>query len=154
MTKSHEVLKKTIAGCGAKSIASDMGLSQSLIYKWCQPSGNPEASGAENPLDRILEICRLSGDESPINWLCEQTGSFRVKNAPPQKNRSSSVLDNSQSILKEFSDVLEAVTQSYAHEQRIDPEEAARIRKEWEELKCIAETFVNACEQGTFDHTD
>ena len=33
---SYEVLKNAITPVGAKSIAADMNLSTSLIYKWCQ----------------------------------------------------------------------------------------------------------------------
>jgi len=156
MKKSHEVLKGAITQCGAKSIASDMGLSQSMIYKWCQPSGDPDCSGADNPLDRLMEICRLTSDESMIDWLCQQTNSFRVKNPPtaPPPNIEQSVLKNTQSILKEFSEMLEAVTESYANGQRIDLQESVRIRKEWEELKSRAEQFVYACEQGVFNRND
>jgi len=156
MNKSHEVLKKAITQCGAKSIAADMGLSQSMIYKWCQPSAGPDSSGADNPLDRLLEICRLTGDDSMVDWLCLQTGSFRVKNPPTEQseNIEQSVLQNTQVILKEFTEVLEAVTESYAHEQRIDLKESERIRKEWDELKSVAEQFVCACEQGAFNPND
>ena len=156
MNKSHQVLKKAITQCGAKAIASDMGLSQSMIYKWCQPSEGPDSSGADNPLDRLLEICRLTGDDSIIDWLCQQTGSFRVKNPPSDDSVDieQSVLKNTQVILKEFTEVLEAVTESYANEQRIDLTESERIRKEWDELKTVAEQFVCACEQGMFTRSD
>ena len=151
MKKSHEVLKQAITRCGAKSIASDMGLSQSLIYKWCQPSEGEDASGADNPLDRLMEICELTGDDSAIDWLCQKTGSFRIRNPNPGQTMGKSVMGNTQSILKEFSDVLRVVTESYDCGQRIDRGEAANIRKEWEELKSIAEQFVCACERGVFD---
>lgn len=156
MKKSHEVLKSAITQCGAKAVAAEMGLSQSMIYKWCQPSGNPDCSGSENPLDRLLEICRLTGDDSAINWLCQQTDSFRVKNpaAEAATDIKQSVLENTQVILKEFSEMLEAVTESYANGQRIDLKESERVRKEWDELKSIAEQFVCACEQGLFDHSN
>ena len=154
MKKSHEVLKQVITRCGAKSVAADMGLSQSLIYKWCEPSQGPDSSGAGNPLDRLMEICELTGDECAIDWLCQQTDSFRIRNPVQGEATISSVLDNTQVILKEFSDMLEAVTQSYANEHRIDQRESARIREEWEELKCVAEQFVYACEQGMFDRAE
>jgi hypothetical protein len=156
MEKSYQILKKAITHCGAKSVAADMGLSQSLIYKWCQPSAGPDCSGAENPLDRLLEICRLTGDDSLIDWLCLQTDSFRVKNPPTERPEDigQSVLQNTQSILKEFSEVLEAVTESYANGKRIDESEAERIRREWDELKSVAERFVCACEHGVFNSND
>ncbi len=156
MKKSHEILKQAVSRCGAKSVAADMGLSQSMIYKWCQPSETPDSSGADNPLDRLLDICRLTGDDALIDWLCQQTGSFRVKNPPadPSPDIEQSVLKNTQVILKEFSEVLEAVTGSYANQQRIDRQESERIRKEWDELKSVAEQFVCACEQGVFSRTN
>jgi len=33
----------------------------------------------------------------------------------------------------------------------VDETEAGRIRKEWEELKCLSESFVVACESGCFE---
>lgn len=151
MKKSHEVLKQVITQCGAKVVASELGLSQSMIYKWCQSSEGETSSGADNPLDRLLEICRASGNEAPIDWLCQQTGSFRVKNPAPTDSAAPSVVDNIQTILKEFSELLEAVTESYDNELRIDEGESARIRKEWEELKSVTEQFVLSCEAGVFD---
>ena len=155
MEKSYEVLKRAITQCGAKSIASDMKLSQSMIYKWCQPSGNPNSSGADNPLDRLLEIIELTSDDSMVDWLCQQTNSYRVKNPKllDDEEIEQSVIENTQRILKEFSELLEAVTESYANEQRIDQNESVRIRQEWEDLKSQAERFVCACESGVFDPT-
>jgi transcriptional regulator with XRE-family HTH domain len=154
MTQSHEVLKTAITQCGAKAVAADMGLSRSMIYKWCQSSDGPDCSGTGNPLDRLLEICRLTGDDSMIDWLCQQTNSFRVKNPPidPTVDIGQSVMSNTQAILKEFTEVLKAVTESYDHELRIDLDESKRIRAEWDKLKSVAEQFVCACEQGAFDH--
>ena len=102
-----------------------------------------------------MEICEITGDDSAVDWLCQKTESFRVKNPVQGEATISSVLDNTQVILKEFSDVLEAVTESYANGHRIDQTESARIRKEWEDLKSVAEQFVYACEEGMFnqEHT-
>ncbi len=38
--KSHEVLKQVIEEVGAKRVAADLKVSNSLVYKWCQePAG-------------------------------------------------------------------------------------------------------------------
>jgi hypothetical protein len=148
---SHEIMREAICSVGAKSIAHDMRLSASLIYKWCEPKENAGGGGADNPLDRILKICELTGDCSPIDWLCLQTGTFRVKNPDVYAQACEPVLKTTQTILKEFSDVLQAVSSSYETGNRIDAEEAKRIRKEWEELKMVAETFVFSCEHGVYD---
>lgn len=77
--ESHEILKKSINKVGVKSIASDMNLSSSLIYKWCQPSENEDSAGAENPLDRLSKIISLTQDKSPIEWLCQKNNGYFVK---------------------------------------------------------------------------
>lgn len=149
--KSHIVLKHAIQTIGAKSISSDMHLSASLVYKWCQPHSSPDDGGADNPLDRVLRICELTGTTAPVDWLCEQTGGFRVQNPKGvSRHEREPVLSATQGILKEFSDVIEAVSESYRNQQRVDRKEAERIRKEWEELKRVGETFVAACEAGAY----
>ncbi|MEJ6716864.1 MAG: helix-turn-helix domain-containing protein [Akkermansiaceae bacterium] len=155
MKNSHEVLKDVISIRGAKAVAAEMGLSQSMIYKWCQPSERPDDSGADNPLDRVIGLYSITEEAEPIEWLCEQTDSFRVRN--PQAEPcliSSLVLENTQVMLKEYSEVLEAVMESYADKNHIDLDGAKRIRKEWEDLKRAGEQFVFGCEQGIFNSSE
>lgn len=152
MKDSFEVMREVVGPVGAKSIAHDMRLSASLIYKWCEPKERMGGGGADNPLDRILKLCQLTGDCSMIDWLCQQTGTFRVKNPYVALQACEPVLKTTQTILKEFSDVLQAVSSSYESGNRIDAQEAKRIRKEWEDLKMVAETFVYSCEQGLYDN--
>jgi len=147
---SHEILKGSIKPVGAKSVARDMNLSTSMVYKWCE-TADDGGGGADNPLDRILKICQLTDSVAPVEWLCRQTGSFRVENPKNQERQRGEVLRSTQSILKEFTELLNAVSQSFDGDNEIDPEEAQRIRKEWEDLKAIAESFVLACEEGIFD---
>jgi hypothetical protein len=147
---SHDVLRKTVAKAGVKSVAADMMLSPSLIYKWCEQKGG-DASGADNPLDRILNLCQITGDHSPIVWLCEQVNGFFVENiAPDMLETELRVLNMTQRILKEFSEMLDMVSKSMAHENGIDKDEARSIRVEWEDLKRVGEQFVLGCEMGTF----
>lgn len=148
--KSHEILRKAIYTAGVKSVASDLGLSTSLLYKWCEDREGPDAAGADNPLDRLLKICTATEDHTPVDWLCAQLGSVRVDN-PEVVTEPLSVLETTQRILKEFSDVLEAVSESYNHDYRIDEKESQRIRFEWDELKMVAESFVMACEAGRYE---
>ena len=145
--ESYEVLAETIKKKGAKSIASDLKLSTSLVYKWCE---SQEGGGSENPLDRVLDICRLTDDTRPIEWLCEKTCGFRVNNPEIIKHDKGRVLKSTQTILKEFTDLLEAVSKSYNDDNKIDDKEAKKIRKEWEDLKVAGESFVAACEKGVF----
>ncbi len=148
--ESHEVLKKAINTAGVKAISSDLGLSASLIYKWCEAKETRGACGADNPLDRLLNIYAATGDVGPIAWLCEQAQGFFVHNPEQDAQGHLAVFQATQQILKEFSDVLRAVSESNANDDRIDPDEARQIRAEWEELKAVTESFVVACERGVY----
>jgi len=152
--KSYEVLKKAVTTVGAKAVAADMNLSTSLIYKWCETNDQPDDGGADNPLDRVLKIYEMTGDTGPIEWLCEKTEGYRVDNPETLEDQQQPVLRSTQTILRRFTEVLEAISESYANGNRIDLQEAARIRKEWEELKRAAETFVAACEHGVYNRSD
>jgi len=150
--ESYEILKNAMNKIGIKSVAADLNLSTSLIYKWCQSKDGPEASGVENPLDRVCAICELTKDRSPINWLCEKNDGYFVENPDPAtaKNPDSNPLLGAQEILSEFSGLLQVVSQSIENDQRIDREEAGKIRSVWEKLKSVTETFVVACEAGYY----
>ncbi|WFB35846.1 hypothetical protein P3T73_16970 [Kiritimatiellota bacterium B12222] len=148
--ESHELLKKTVSAAGVKSVASDMNLSPSLIYKWCEAKGD-DLSGADNPLDRLLNLCQVTGDNRPIMWLCEQVNGFFIENVgPEQQSNEMEVLVMTQRILREFSDMLDMVAQAMANDSGIDKTEARDIRAEWEDLKRVAEHFVLGCEMGVF----
>ena len=145
--ESHEVLKTTIKEVGVKSVAADMNLSTSLLYKWCEPKTSD--AGADNPLDRLLKIFNATQCTNPTRWLCERVGGFLVMNSSTETS-DTPVLQATHAIVRDFSDMLEAVSESYKDDGSIDEAEAQRIRREWETLKSVCETFVVACERGEY----
>lgn len=148
--KSYEVLKNAITPIGAKSIAADMNLSTSLIYKWCQ-SKEYNIGAADNPLDRLFALYELTEDDRMIRWLCERAGGYFVKNPEPAAEISDVTLfAATQKILTEFSELLQAISTSTANDGVICTKEAEEIRSEWEDLKSIGENFVRSCEEGHF----
>jgi len=147
---AHEIMRRTIAKAGVKAVAADLALSSSLVYKWCQPKGE-HASGAGNPLERIVELCRITGDASPVIWLCEQLDGYFVEYITPDATKADErALAMTQRILREFSEMLDMVSRSIAHEDGIDQDEARAIRVEWEDLKRVSEQFVLGCEMGRY----
>jgi transposase-like protein len=149
---SHDILKKAFQPMGVKSIAHDMNLSSSLLYKWCQPNEDSGSdSGADNPLDRLNRIRELTGEIGPIVWLCEQAGGFYVANPPLGNKEILPIVAATQRLLNEFSDMLAAVSESLENDTVIDVDEARKIRREWEQLKHSGESFVTACEAGAYD---
>ncbi len=153
--KSHEVLKQVIEEVGAKRVAADLKVSNSLVYKWCQePSDDPadERSGTRNPLDRVVALLASTGDRRPIEWLCTQAGGFFVVPLEPRESEvDERYVDHTRSLLAEFSELLQVMSDSITHENRIDEAEAAEIRTQWQRLQGYGESFVRACEAGRFD---
>lgn len=153
MNRSDEVLKQAADKIGVKALAADLKLSPALVYKWCQPFDpeDPDSSGTRNPLDRLAQIVELTGDVEIVNWLCRQAGGFFAPNPQvEQGNCQRDLLMGAQQLVKEFSDMLEEVSRSIADDGAIVGAEAARIRKHWEVLKRVAESFVVCAEAGLF----
>lgn len=145
---SHEVMKEVLKRTSAKQIAAEMGLSLSLIYKWAEKPEDESGSGAGNPLDRVAELIRISGDVRLAQWVCGQAGGFFIRN-PNNLPRTQPLIPITNDIVKEFADMLATIATSAA-DSVITKEEAKRIRARWEELKTVTEGFVAACESGNF----
>lgn len=147
--ESYEILKNAITPIGAKSIAADMSLSTSLIYKWCQ-SKSYNAGAADNPLDRLAHLYELTQDDNIIRWMCAQADGYFVKNVHAEEIDETTLFAATQKILTEFSEMLQAISKSTQDDGCISRKEAESIRAEWEDLKSIAENFVSSCEKGQF----
>lgn len=151
--RSHEVLRAAADKIGVKALASELRLSQALVYKWCQEwdPDDPDASGARNPLDRLAEIVRVTGDKAVVSWLCASAGGFFVPNPRTEaRSADAELILTTQRVVTAFSELLEQVSEAIENDGRILPDEAERIRREWEDLKSVGEGFVSACERGLF----
>ncbi|MGA2440941.1 MAG: phage regulatory CII family protein [Tepidisphaeraceae bacterium] len=153
--KSYETIRNAVEELGVKAVAAGLKVSSALVYKWCEPPAehdDPEASGAKNPLDRIRELYLLTKDIRLIRWLCNEAGGFFAANPVPdlRKSPDETIFDETREMVRDFSELLEAVTKSLEDDQRVNAEEADRIRQKWEDLKACAERFVLSCEEGLF----
>lgn len=147
--ESSEVLRKAVEGVGVKEAAAAVGVSSSLLYKWCQPrrgADGSRASGAANPLDRLARLIEAAGDDGPARWLAGAAGGFFTPNPRPRPAGELGLLGQTRRIVAEFADVLESLESSLA-DGRIEPKEAERIRREWEQLKSAGEMLVVSCER-------
>jgi hypothetical protein len=145
---SHEVMKEVLKKTSAKQIASDMGLSLSLIYKWAEPPEDDSGSGASSPLDRVGQLIRITKDPRIAQWVCEQAGGFFIRN-PQLLPTAPQLIPITNDIVQEFADMLATIATSSA-DSVITKEEAKNIRRRWEELKTVTEGFVTAAERGNF----
>ena len=153
--KSYEIIRQAVDDLGVKSIAAGLKVSSALVYKWCEPPAehaDPEASGAKNPLDRVREMYLLTRDIRLIRWLCNEAGGFFAANPVPdlRKSPDETIFDETRVMVRDFSQLLDAVTESLENDQQVDPQEADRIRQKWEDLKACAERFVLSCEKGLY----
>lgn len=136
--KSAEVIEVAVAEKGPKEVAAALGVSLSLIYKWSEGKTG-------NPLDRVDELVKATGSTAPLSWLCTQSGGSFLPRPPAAQVDEARLVAETQRMLKEFSDVLQAMTSAFL-DGHVSAQEAALIRREWEELLPIAEGLVRACE--------
>jgi hypothetical protein len=145
--QSHELLREVFQKTSPKQIAAELGLSLSLIYKWAEPDG--EGSGAANPLDRVEQLIRCTDDPRLVQWVCERAGGFFIRNPATHHAHPDYLIPATNQIVQEFADLL-AVIASAAADNHISKPESKDIRRRWEELKGVTETFVRCCEEGNF----
>ncbi len=151
--RSDEVLKRVVEDVGVKSVAADLGVSTSLVYKWCaRPASGLTGSGARNPLDRLLSLVESTGNRHAVEWLCAQVGGYFVESTEAAHGEvDAHYIRHTQTLLAEFSDLLQVMSDSIASEGRVDRREANAIRQQWHRLQARGEAFVRACEAGQFD---
>jgi hypothetical protein len=153
--KSFEVIRQAVDEPGVKAVAGALKVSPALVYKWCEPPAevaDPDQSGAKNPLDRCREMYMLTKDIRLIRWLCNEADGFFVSNPVPdlRKSLDETVFTQTRAMVRDFSELLEAVTESVEDDAAIDTDEADEIRQKWEDLKACVEKFVISCEKGHF----
>jgi transposase len=146
--QSHELLREVFQTASAKQVASDMGLSLSMIYKWAEPDEGG-GSGAANPLDRMESLLHATNDPRVVQWVCERAGGFFIRNPKAHWPHPYQVIPATNQIVQEFADMLGVIAEA-AGDNHITKGEAETIRARWEELKTVTEGFVRCCEEGNF----
>ena len=147
--QSHEILREVFQECSPKQVASELGLSLSMIYKWAEPADASAGSGSTNPLDRIEALLRCTNDRRLVQWICQRAGGFFILNPKTNKPHPSYLIPATNEIVQEFADLL-AVIATAAADNQITHKESQQIRARWEELKTVTESFVACCEEGNF----
>jgi hypothetical protein len=146
--QSHELLRTVYDSGNPKQGAADLGLSLSLIYKWAEPTTDT-GSGATNPLDRIEQLVRSTGDDRIVQWICQRAGGFFIRNPKAVWPHPPDLIPATNQVVQEFADLL-AVVASSAADSTVSSQEARTIRARWEDLKRATEAFFRCCEEGNF----
>ncbi len=145
---SHEVLREAFEKVSPKAVADSLGVSLSLVYKWAQPSEEGKGGGLANPLDRAEALMRATRDYRLIKWLCHRLSGYFVKN-PSGSDGNKGLVPATNDIIQQFADLLGAITDAAA-DHKVTKDESRLIRRHWDELKSVTESFVKACEEGDF----
>jgi hypothetical protein len=154
--KSYEVIRQATEEPGVKAVAGALKVSAALVYKWCEPpadASDPDQSGAKNPLDRVREMYEITKDIGLIRFLCNNAGGFFIANPRlphPAKSLDENIFSETRSMVRDFSELLDTITESLEKTPGIQPDEAVNIRQRWEDLKACVEQFVRGCELGFY----
>ena len=86
-----------------------------------------------------------------VRWLCNEAGGFYVSNPVPEirKSLDETIFNETRSMVRDFSELLEAVTESVEGDSNIDPNEADVIREKWEDLKGLRRAVCHQLREGT-----
>jgi transcriptional regulator with XRE-family HTH domain len=149
--KSHEVLKAAFDNNNSspKEVASELGVSLSLVYKWAQDQSDT-GSGSRNPLDRVVELYKLTGDPRILEYICEHSDGYFVRNPDSHCEKGFQVRPATKEIVAQFSSLLMRISAA-AQDNSITNDEAEDIRNSWDKLKGYGEGFVRCCEEGDFE---
>lgn len=147
--ESHEVLKNAFDKSSPKEIASELGVSLSLVYKWAQEQSDT-GSGSRNPLDRVIELFKLTGDHRILEYICEHCDGYFVRNPVSHCEEGFQVLPATNEIVAQFASLLMRISLA-AQDNSITNDEAEDIRNSWDKLKGYGEGFVRCCEEGDFE---
>ncbi len=153
--KSYDVIRQAVEEPGVKAVAAALRVSPALVYKWCEPpadADDPDQSGARNPLDRVRELYMITKDIKLVRWLCNEADGFFVAN-PEQdggKSLDERVFAETRNMVRDFSELLDTITESLEATPGINRDEADEIRQKWEDLKALVERFAIGCEKGYY----
>ncbi len=138
---SKEAMRRACENVGIKTVAEALGLSQTAIYNQINDENRKDI------LAKFVDFVNACGDDSPMVWACEQLNGMFIRNPEVTVDHFQDANQCVSDTLREFSDVIKEISIAL-QDNRVTRDEADRIRKEWEELKLLLESFVLACEFG------
>jgi len=154
---THVILRDAIAKVGVKRMASELDVSASLVYKWCQPKATgqvKDSSGVTNPLDRLLAVYDLTQDIELVHHVCRHAGGYFTPNPCPHGegvNAEQRFVTETVRILGKFATLMRHAEESLTSEGQIDAKESQVLRAGWDRLKSRLEHFIHCCESGIFN---
>ncbi len=136
---SRGTMKAACDNVGIKCVADKMGVSSSVLYNQMNEDKRIDL------LKRFVDFCEATESDIPIKWACEKLGGVFVPNKEVSDEELGAVTTTyvSKSV-KEFGDVITVMGEAI-EDGVITENEALKIKKEWDELKTLLESFVHVC---------
>lgn len=150
--KSHEVIRNACKNAGPKIVASKLGVSLPLVYKWMQPETDESGSGARNPLDRLALLYRITRDPELISWVCRQANGYYIENSDSEA-QPEDLYPAMNALMQEFAEMLGTLARA-GEDRVITSKEASHLRIQWDRLQAVCEGFVQECERGNYDQVE
>jgi len=144
---SKEAMREACAAAGVKTVARQLGVTPTALYNQINDLAKPDV------LRRFVDFADATGNDLAIEWVCEELGGCFVRNPAVSVLRGMRAGDYISSSVKEFGDMLREIGESLS-DGRVTKVEAVKIRKAWEELKRMLESFALSCECGFHDQVD
>ncbi len=151
---SRKILKLALKGCDRDDVAKAIGISKGSLNN--QVAGEKPyfpKGHTQNFVDRVVNFIDITYESTGkmilLEQLAEEFGFITIQN-PAIKATGTPVVSKVSEILKDFAGVIDEIGKA-AEDQRIEPDEAERIRSKWENMKRLTEAFVLACETGVYD---
>ena len=145
---SHELIRAVLERRGPKTVASAIGLSVPRVYQWTEPPP-PEGSGGANPLDRVAALLDATGDHRIADWICHHAKGYFVKNAGPLDLEGPHLMKATETLIKQYTQMLSLIS-TVVVDGQVSPEESVDLRRQWQSIQSVTESYVTACEKGLF----
>ena len=128
--KSYDVIRQAVEERGVKAVAAALKVSPALVYKWCEPpseAGDPDQSGTKNPAGPRPRNLPAHQGHPRGELALQQAGGFFVSDpVPPETkpNIDQAIYTETRGMVRDFSELLDAVTESVEDDNSIDLDEA------------------------------
>lgn len=140
---SKEAMRKACEESGIKAVADALGMSSSAIYNQINDPNKSDILG------KFVDFVNACGNDVPITWACGELDGLFIRN--PDSRVSEHVDPNCvPDALKEFGDLIKEIG-SALDDGKVSRKEAESIRREWDELKVLLESYVLSCEMGMLE---
>lgn len=140
---SKEAMRKACEESGIKAVADALGISSSAIYNQINDPNKSDILG------KFVDFVNACGNDVAITWACGELDGLFIRN--PDSRVSENVDPNCvPDALKEFGDVIKEIG-SALDDGKVSRKEAESIRREWDELKVLLESYVLSCEMGMLE---